>query len=76
MNIGTMFSKIGFWGKRHSPELPIASGILLSAAAIASAIYSTTKVNETEWKHIEDIMIAAGELKEYAPYDKLIYNGK
>lgn len=36
----------------------------------------TTKINEEEWKHIEDIMIAAGELKEYAPYDKLIYSEK
>lgn len=47
MNIGTMFSKIGFWGKRHSPELLIASGVLLSVGAIASAIYSTTKLNKT-----------------------------
>lgn len=36
----------------------------------------TTSVSEEEWKHIEDIMIAANELSEYAPYDKLIYNGK
>ena len=36
----------------------------------------TTEVNEKEWKHIQDIMIAAGELSEYAPYDKLIYNEK
>lgn len=36
----------------------------------------TTKVNPEEWKHIEDIMIVAGELSTYAPYDKLIYNGK
>ena len=42
----------------------------------ADAWRETTSVNKDEWKHIEDIMIAAGELKEYAPYDKLIYNGK
>ena len=42
----------------------------------ADAWRETTKVSEEEWKHIEDIMIAAGELSEYAPYDKLIYNGK
>ena len=35
----------------------------------------TTKVSKEEWTHIEDIIIAAGELSEYAPYDKLIYNG-
>lgn len=42
----------------------------------ADAWRETTKVNEKEWNHIEDIMIAAGELSAYAPYDKLIYNGK
>lgn len=36
----------------------------------------TIEINETEWKHIEDIMIAAGELSAYVPYDKLIYNEK
>ena len=41
----------------------------------ADAWRETTKVNKEEWTHIEDIMIAASELKEYAPYDKLIYNG-
>lgn len=30
-------------------------------------------INEEEWKHIEDIIIAAGELNEYVDYDKLIY---
>lgn len=30
-------------------------------------------INEDEWIHIEDIMISSNELKEYAPYDKLIY---
>ena len=33
-------------------------------------------INSEEWKHIQDIMIAAGELSEYVPYDKLIYNEK
>ena len=42
----------------------------------SNAWRETTKVSEDEWKHIQDIMIAAGELKEYAPYDKLIYNEK
>lgn len=34
----------------------------------------TININEEEWKHIQDIMIASNELKEYAPYNKLIYN--
>ena len=33
----------------------------------------TIAINEEEWKHIQDIMIASGELNEYVPYDKLIY---
>ena len=42
----------------------------------ADAWRETTKINKEEWRHIQDIMIAASELKEYAPYDKLIYNEK
>lgn len=29
-------------------------------------------INEKEWKHIQDIIIAAGELDSYAPYQDLI----
>lgn len=30
-------------------------------------------INEDEWKHIQDIIISAGELDSYAPYQDLIY---
>lgn len=30
-------------------------------------------INEDEWKHIQDIIIASGELSSYAPYNDLIY---
>lgn len=30
-------------------------------------------INEDEWKHIQDIIIEAGELDSYAPYEDLIY---
>lgn len=30
-------------------------------------------INEDEWKHIQDIIIEAGELSDYAPYKDLIY---
>ena len=30
-------------------------------------------INENEWKHIQDIIIEAGELSSYAPYEDLIY---
>ena len=32
-----------------------------------------TTINEEEWNHIQDIVMAAGELDKKAPYDKLIY---
>ena len=41
----------------------------------ADAWRETTNVIQDEWKHIQDIMIASGELDEYAPYEKIIYNG-
>jgi len=30
-------------------------------------------INEEEWIHIQDIVMAAGELEEYAPFEDLIY---
>lgn len=30
-------------------------------------------ITEEEWNHLQDIMIASGELTEKSPYDKLIY---
>lgn len=34
----------------------------------------TIAINEEEWKHIQDIMIASGELEEYVPYEDLVYD--
>ena len=34
----------------------------------------TIAINEEEWKHIQDIMMASGELDEYVSFDKLIYD--
>lgn len=34
---------------------------------------SNININEKEWKHIQDIIIASGELDSYAPYKDLIY---
>lgn len=34
----------------------------------------TISINNDEWLHIQDIMIASGQLNEYAPYDKLIFD--
>ena len=38
------------------------------------AYRETISINEEEWKHIQDIMKASGELDEYVSYDKLIYD--
>lgn len=35
---------------------------------------SSITINEDEWKHIQDIMIASGELDEYVKYNELIYD--
>lgn len=40
----------------------------------ADAWRETTLVNEEEWIHIQNIMMASNELSEYVPYDKLIFN--
>lgn len=34
---------------------------------------SNITINKDEWKHIQDIIISAGELDSYAPYEDLIY---
>lgn len=36
--------------------------------------YKTTYINEDDFKHIQEIMKAAGELNETVPYDKLVNN--
>ena len=35
---------------------------------------SSIAISEDEWKHIQDIMIASGELNSYVSYDDLIYD--
>ena len=35
---------------------------------------SSIAIEEDEWKHIQDIMIASGELDNYVSYDELIYD--
>ena len=37
------------------------------------ACKDNTSINEDEWQHIQDIIISAGELDTYAPYQDLIY---
>ena len=31
-------------------------------------------INSDEWKHIQDIMMASGQLDKYVDYDKLIFD--
>lgn len=46
-NIGLFFSKIGFWTKKHSPELLIAGSIVSAVGSVALAVIATTKLNKT-----------------------------
>lgn len=39
-------NKIGFWGKKNSPEILIGTGIVLVVGAIGTAIYATTKLDK------------------------------
>lgn len=40
----------------------------------ADAWRDTIAINIDEWKHIQNIMMASGELDEYVPFDKLVYD--
>lgn len=40
----------------------------------AEAWKKNITINEEEWKHIQEIVISAGELDQMVDYDKLIYN--
>lgn len=63
-NLQTTFSKIGFWSKKHSPELLIIGGIVSSAAAIATAIMATTKVKKTLQPYSEKIKAIRADLHD------------
>ena len=41
---------------------------------IGEAWKKNITINQDEWKHIQDIIIASGELDSYVSYDKLIYS--
>lgn len=47
MHLPLFVNKVGFWGKRHAPELLIVGGILCAAASVATAIIATTKLDKT-----------------------------
>lgn len=64
MNLGTMFSKIGFWGRKHSPELLVVGGILSTAASVALAVYSTTKLDKVLAPYNKKIDFIKSDLKD------------
>ena len=43
-SIGSIVSKVGFWGKQHAPQIMIVGGIAGGAAATVLACVATTKV--------------------------------
>lgn len=64
MNFPPIISKIGFWTKRHSPELLIVGGIISSAAAIGLAIFATTKVDKVLKPYNDKIENIKKDLKD------------
>ena len=48
--------------------------IMINRYKEGDAWRNSIAINEEEWKHIQDIMIASGELNDYVSYDKLIYD--
>jgi len=47
MNLSLLVNKVGFWGRKHSPELLISCGIVLAAASIVSSVIATRKLDKT-----------------------------
>ena len=61
LNLRNTVNKIGFWGRKHSPELLIAGAIVSGIGAIATAIIATVKLNKVVEpcnKNIEEIKIS------------------
>ena len=72
MNLPMIFSKLGLWGKRHSPELLIAGGILSAAASVGLGIYATTKLNKVVKPYNDKI----DEIKKNLNDDNKIQNNE
>ncbi len=63
-NMGLLLSKVGFWTRRHSPELLVAGGIASAAGSVALAIYATTKLNSTLEPYNKKIEAIKKDLKD------------
>ena len=46
-SLGPVVHKIGFWGRRHSPELLISGAIITMIGGVVSAVVATTKLDKT-----------------------------
>lgn len=66
------FGKTKFWFKKNSPELLIASGIICSAGAIASAVFGTIELPKVINKNKNQITQIKKNLKD----DNAILNNK
>ena len=64
MNIGTFFNKMKFFGRKHSPELLIASSIICTAGSIILTAYATTKLNKTLEPYNKKIKSIKADLKD------------
>lgn len=67
----TSIYKLGFWAKKHSPELLIAGAIVTMAGSVVSAVVATTKLNKTLKPHNDKIDSIKLKMKD----DNAIQNG-
>lgn len=63
-NIPLIVNKVGFWGRRHSPELLIAGGIISAGASIVLACIATTKLNKNMAPFNEKIDLIKASMKD------------
>ena len=67
-----LFYKIGFWTKKHSPELLVAGAITSAVGAVAASIVATRKLDATLAPYNEKIESIRKNLKD----DNKIANGE
>lgn len=53
--IGRSLSRLGFWGKKYSPELLMGAGTLAVGAGVVMACVATTKLKEATKAEVEEI---------------------
>ena len=71
LKLPTPFYKVGFWTRKHSPELLLAGAIVTMAGAVVSAVVATTKLNKTLKPYNDKIDSVKATMKD----DNAVQNG-